>query len=188
MRFIALFCQGGCNPYEIEKIRDAGAKVNIVDNLHAKIYLTDTFVLVGSANPSTNGLGFEGPAIAGLIELCVASNDIAIVDSWKRFFEENIKTMSRNLSDDDLKRAKLFYNKLKSDLRRKQEGMGVWNPGSSVCDWTTMLDVVNCAQHADDVIRNGAYIIVHKKEPHLNIGAVGTSGCTAIRKLKLYHK
>jgi hypothetical protein len=126
--------------------------------LHAKIYLADNFILAGSANPSTNGLGFEGPETAGLIESCVASNDIAIVDSWKRFFEERIKPKARNLSDDDLSRAKILYNKLKSIQRQKRQETGAWNPGSSACDWTTTLDVVNCAKYADDVIRNEAYV------------------------------
>jgi hypothetical protein len=134
------------------------SKVSIVDNLHAKIYLADNFVLAGSANPSTNGLGFEGPDTAGLIESCVASNDITIVDSWTRFFEENIKPKSRSISDDDLIRAKLLYSKLKSSQNDRRKKIGDSIPGLSACDWTTTLDVVNCAQHASDVIKNGAYM------------------------------
>jgi hypothetical protein len=51
----------GCNPYEIEKALAApyapAVKVRHVPRLHAKVYLSEEAVIVGSANASTNGLG-----------------------------------------------------------------------------------------------------------------------------------
>jgi hypothetical protein len=43
---------GGCNPHEIKKFLNPETDLRTHDRLHAKIYLTDKGVVIGSANPS----------------------------------------------------------------------------------------------------------------------------------------
>lgn len=59
---------GGTNPDEIRRLLQAGAKVQQIDTLHAKVYIGDDEMLVASANASSNGLGFEGHAQGNWIE------------------------------------------------------------------------------------------------------------------------
>lgn len=58
---------GACNPKEIKKFMspELGFSVRTLDNLHAKIYWTNKGVVIGSANPSANGLAFEGKETRG---------------------------------------------------------------------------------------------------------------------------
>ena len=49
---------GSCNPDEIQKLIDADVQVKSLKGLHAKVWISENMIVIGSANASSNGLGF----------------------------------------------------------------------------------------------------------------------------------
>ncbi len=77
-----------CNPYVIEDLKNTqGVTVRSNPRLHAKIYATDKFAIIGSSNASSNGLAIEGQP-ESWIEANVISDDPAIVGSAFALFQE----------------------------------------------------------------------------------------------------
>ena len=77
-----------CNPYVIEDLKNAqGVTVRSHPRLHAKIYATNKFAIIGSSNASSNGLAIEGPP-ESWIEANVISDDPATVRSAFALFQE----------------------------------------------------------------------------------------------------
>jgi hypothetical protein len=76
LRILCNLAHGGTNPDAIRELQKlTGAEVRQLSNLHAKVVVTDTQVIVGSANASANGLGFEGGELTGWRELGVVSRE-----------------------------------------------------------------------------------------------------------------
>lgn len=71
---------GATDPFEIEKLIKRGVKVFTRRNLHAKVVLTNTSVLVGSANISKNSRDT-------LDEAAIFSTDALVVQRSKDFIE-----------------------------------------------------------------------------------------------------
>lgn len=60
----------GTNPYEIKKLLSKkNVSIRHKKDLHAKIYLTDSFAILGSANMTNHALNFDDPENT-LIEAC----------------------------------------------------------------------------------------------------------------------
>ena len=59
VRVICDLLSGACNPAEIEALRALGVTVKTLDRLHAKVWIGEDDVIVGSANASRNGLPAE---------------------------------------------------------------------------------------------------------------------------------
>jgi hypothetical protein len=77
-----------CNPYVIEDLKNAqGVTVRSHPQLHAKIYATNKFAIIGSSNASSNGLAIEGQP-ESWIEANVISDDPTIVGSAFALFQE----------------------------------------------------------------------------------------------------
>jgi hypothetical protein len=113
---------GGCNPHEIEKFLNPEIDLRTHDRLHAKIYLTYNGVVIGSANPSANGLGFEGKELDDQIEACVFSEDANIVQAWKQFVEEQSYPQSRKIEKSDIQKAKWLWNSKRNARTRANLG------------------------------------------------------------------
>ena len=82
-RILCDLLSGACNPAEIRCLQESGVEVKYRPQLHAKVWISGNEVVVGSANASTNGLGFEaaGSNIEAAVHLCddeVAEN----VQQW----------------------------------------------------------------------------------------------------------
>lgn len=83
-RILCDLLSGACNPAEITCLRrNVHVEVKYRPHLHAKVWMNGNEVVVGSANASMNGLGFENGAsnIEGAVHLCdeeVAQN----VQDW----------------------------------------------------------------------------------------------------------
>src|ERR1700680_1254899 len=71
---------GGTNPNEIRSVMAAGIHVSQCDTLHAKVYLFDNHVIIGSSNASANGLSFQGTEVSGWIEANVIFNEPAVYE------------------------------------------------------------------------------------------------------------
>lgn len=71
-RILCDLLSGCCNPDEIRRLLKAKrAQVKHLSKLHAKVWVNGDEVIVGSANASINGLGFEtvGPSIEAAVHL-----------------------------------------------------------------------------------------------------------------------
>jgi hypothetical protein len=69
LRVICNLTLGGTNPNEIKDLlANKAVKVKHSTMLHAKVYWSDKMCIVGSANASANGLGWEGKEARQMIE------------------------------------------------------------------------------------------------------------------------
>lgn len=73
---------GLINPYEIEKYLKAGVNIYTRDDLHSKIYVFDTKVVVGSANLSKSSEDC-------LLEAGILTDDMKTVNKAKTFIKNN---------------------------------------------------------------------------------------------------
>ncbi|WP_010510526.1 phospholipase D family protein [Komagataeibacter europaeus] len=112
IRIVCNLLTGGTNPDEIRKLIRRGAKVRQLNNLHAKIGVTDHFSFLGSSNMSTNGLGNDG-AEAGWMEANVIYENRCpiITEMFEDFWEKSSK-----IEDDHLIAATKVW-----ELRRRGE-------------------------------------------------------------------
>ena len=75
---------GSCNPFEIRYLQENGVQVKYRRNLHAKVWMNGNEVVIGSANASTNGLGFE--AAGSNIEVAIHLNDKKVAKNVQEWF------------------------------------------------------------------------------------------------------
>jgi phosphatidylserine/phosphatidylglycerophosphate/cardiolipin synthase-like enzyme len=97
---------GGTNPKAIYALRKAGIEVSQCDTLHAKLYLFDQTVIIGSSNASANGLSLQGKQIEGWHEANVISDDPSVYSDASTWLD-NLSTTS--ITDDDLKVAQELW-------------------------------------------------------------------------------
>lgn len=79
---------GGCNPYAIEELLKAGFEVRSHRRLHAKIYIFNDRVIIGSSNVSSNGLVETVSETKGWIEANVLSDAHALVSDASALFRK----------------------------------------------------------------------------------------------------
>lgn len=73
---------GNCNPWELTRLADLKADVRCVRRLHAKVYVGQTTVVIGSANVSGLALGrATGGTIEAMVELR-ARADVTAAREW----------------------------------------------------------------------------------------------------------
>lgn len=115
---------GACNPEELRLLKDL-PNVQAKNNrrLHAKVLLGRHAMLVGSANFSANGLGFQGGETIGWHEACVFSDDpltIATTENWFASLWER----SEPLDDAVIARAVLARDTLRRHARALAKRQG----------------------------------------------------------------
>ena len=89
VRIICNLGSSACNPDVIADLKKLpSVEVRTHSRLHAKIYATKQFSIVGSSNASTNGLTIEGQALKGWIEANILSDDPALVNTTTALFEK----------------------------------------------------------------------------------------------------
>lgn len=102
LRIICNFASGGTNPDAIKTLRKlAKAEIRQLDDLHAKMIVTDCAVIVGSANVSANGLGLEGTEVAGWRETGILIDSPDLVKDAQAWFERQWHE-SRHISKEDM--------------------------------------------------------------------------------------
>ena len=76
----------GCNPEPIQELISAGVAVKTLRNFHAKVWICGDCVIVGSANVSLYGLGFnDANTSLRKVEAAVSIQDkhfVALVQDW----------------------------------------------------------------------------------------------------------
>lgn len=111
---VSIICNlrmGGTNPAEIEEMIKRGIKITQSDALHAKVYLFDDGVLIGSSNASSNGLSFQDGELHSWVEANVYIEEdqlLAAVSEWFGRIE------TRAITPKDLAYAKLQWRKRRS--------------------------------------------------------------------------
>lgn len=119
VRIVCNLLSGGCNPDEIEKLNKIfGNNIKTNNNIHAKVYLTDKGVVLGSSNASTNGLGSEGSKSEVLNEMNIKIENVDKIKNLEKWYN-SIESKSRNITKSDLDEAKLLYRKIKNILPLK---------------------------------------------------------------------
>ncbi len=100
VRMICNLESGATNPYTIQKLLDE-RNVDIRTNprLHAKVFIGDNKTIIGSANLSANGLGFEGDEITGWIEAGVLIEDESVITKTKEWFDALWDSSSDEIED-----------------------------------------------------------------------------------------
>jgi len=104
---------------------DAGIHVFQCDTLHAKVYLFDGQVIIGSSNASANGLSLQGGEVSGWIEANVISDEPAFYEEVSKWFE---KLAMQIIEEDDLKKAEEIWS------RRRRRSLIQWPPGITLID------------------------------------------------------
>lgn len=80
---------GGTNPSVVKVLRKLPhVELKQLPKLHAKVYISQRAVVIGSTNASANGLGVEGKETTRWHELAVHINDDTLVRDTKIWFEE----------------------------------------------------------------------------------------------------
>ena len=100
---------GGTNPHVVEVLlKSLGVQVRQLDRLHAKAYIGQTEMIIGSANASANGLGSEGSEATHWSELCLLTDCALALAQAEQWFEKKWKK-SRTIKPVDLECAKAAW-------------------------------------------------------------------------------
>ncbi|MHB2050348.1 phospholipase D family protein [Pseudomonas sp. VEM90] len=117
LRAICNLRSGGTNPAVIKLLVDraktsAHVQIRQCDRLHAKLLVGPTSAIIGSANVSANGLGFEGVEVAHWLEAAIQTFDSKEVESAQEWFDQLwLSSDSRPITDQDLVNATEAYEK-----------------------------------------------------------------------------
>ncbi len=114
LRIVCNLALGGTNPDVVPKLRALpGVEVRQLDNLHAKLVLTEREMVVGSANMSSNGLGLEASEIGGFKELGLRTATPELLAQGLAWFEQ-IWASAKPIGESDLRRARSAWSKRRS--------------------------------------------------------------------------
>ncbi|QQD55329.1 phospholipase D family protein [Pseudomonas fluorescens BBc6R8] len=117
LRVICNLRSGGTNPAVIKLLVDrakamAHVQIRQSDRLHAKLVVGPTSAIIGSANVSANGLGFEGVEVAHWLEAAIQTVERDEVESAQEWFNRLwLSTDSRPITYQDLADATETYEK-----------------------------------------------------------------------------
>lgn len=92
LRILCNLGSGGTNPQVIRDLTELaekkpGLQILVLDDLHAKVAISDSTAIVGSANLSVNGLGFEGNESSGWQEAGMYVDDQMQILKMQEWFE-----------------------------------------------------------------------------------------------------
>lgn len=127
LRIICNLALGGTNPTVIgELMKRKNTEVLQLNDLHAKLVLTEKAMIVGSANISSNGLGLEDGEAAGFRELGIVSKDAKQLQAACTWFEELWEKEARKINKSDLDAARKVW-KRRRGARPSEEVLGSRN-------------------------------------------------------------
>jgi hypothetical protein len=112
---------GSCNPDEIAALRAAKVSVRTMDGMHAKVWCVGDVAIVGSANASANGLGFEGKEVSGNIEAAVLVRDAAFALKVRTWFDDLWidRVAARPVGKTEIEEARLLWKRRRSSRHRQ---------------------------------------------------------------------
>ena len=96
---------GCCHPQELRELLGMkNVSVRTLNRLHAKAYIGTSRMLVGSANASSNGLGFQGSELSGWREACTVVEGAEPVMTARLWFQARWSE-GTDLSESIIRRA-----------------------------------------------------------------------------------
>ena len=111
---------GACNPVPIQTLRNSNVKVKTCPKLHAKVWTCGSDVIVGSANVSANGFGFDSVALLdGNEEAAVHITDKLFATDVRDWFS-NLWVNSDEINDDHITWARKRQKLRKHSVERKR--------------------------------------------------------------------
>ncbi len=110
IRIICNLESSGCNPDAIREVKSLGISIRTNRSLHAKVLCAENAVIIGSANISANGLGFECSDLDGWLDAGVLTENKHITDETKMWFE-SLWTSSLEVNEKLLIRASDIWRK-----------------------------------------------------------------------------
>lgn len=117
LRIICNLESGATNPEVITAIREWKGKkvfeveVRTLGDLHAKVVLGEHEAIMGSANISANGLGYEASECSGWQEAGLRVADQQVLKTARDWFEQQWQRAGQDLTDDQLDQARLAWEK-----------------------------------------------------------------------------
>lgn len=109
-RILCNLLSGGTNPAPLRTLLESpNIELHHTADLHAKVLMTDTAVIVGSANFSTNGLHYEGNELDGWHEAGILTDEPNLVKQAGVWFERQWAASSE-ITFDDLEKAQKLWN------------------------------------------------------------------------------
>lgn len=109
LRLLCNLGSGGTNPHVIRDLLALGSdrpglEILTMNTLHAKVAIGERTAIVGSANISANGLGFEGPECVGWQEAGLLMSDISLRLQMQAWFDDLWK-QGEKITEEKLKAA-----------------------------------------------------------------------------------
>lgn len=120
LRVLLNATSGACNPSELEILLKLNACVEVRSDpqLHAKVALCGKKTLVGSANASANGLGFEGESATRWTEACIETEDDAVSSSSWIWFEA-LWVQAKKLDENLIEQARTAWRITRTAVRKR---------------------------------------------------------------------
>ncbi|TXI49780.1 MAG: hypothetical protein E6Q50_07985 [Lysobacter sp.] len=121
IRILLNATSGACNPSELQILLGLAPHVEVRSDpeLHAKVALCGKKTLVGSANASANGLGFEGKEMIFWKEASIEVMDDAISsESWTWF--DGLWKAARKLDSEVIEQAKIAWRISRLSFRQRR--------------------------------------------------------------------
>lgn len=124
LRIICNLESGATNPEVIAAIRewkdkkDFKVEVRTLADLHAKVVLGEHEAIMGSANISANGLGYEASECSGWQEAGLRVADQQVLKTAGAWFEQQWQRAEHALTDDQLDQARLAWEKHRASRPR----------------------------------------------------------------------
>jgi hypothetical protein len=87
IRILCRFDSPACNPKALLELVNVGAAIRSHRRLHAKLYVTESVVIVGSSNPSKYGVTQDGDVFGGTVEANILTDHPAIVGEVRGLFD-----------------------------------------------------------------------------------------------------
>lgn len=118
VRILCDLHSGACNPCEIAKLQQCDrVEVRTLNDLHAKVWIGEGTVIVGSANASTSGLADESQ-FGSKVEAALVVDNPDLADKLRHWFDTKWHSPSaRDIDEASLCSAKKIWKK-----RRKLAG------------------------------------------------------------------
>ena len=116
VRIICNLGHGGTNPSEIENLIKQKFEVRHLNTLHAKTYISEKAIIVGSANASANGLGHEASEIDSWEESAIFQTDNQVIHHARNWFEE-LYNRSKCVTPEYIKEAKNIWGKRRTQRK-----------------------------------------------------------------------
>ena len=134
LKILCNLSSGGTNPHTIRQLMALpGAEVRQANDLHAKVMLGESAALIGSANFSANGLGYEGNECTGWQEAGMRVDAPAQLDPIRTWFDRMWEVnKDGTISNQDLLNAQANWDKRRAATPAVNEGSPLLEQSLSV--------------------------------------------------------